>query len=120
MDRRPTVLVVDADQDSRRSVINALEVAAFAAAEATSFSDASDRLEGFAYDALVVDVRVPGGDGLDLLDAALTRYPRVKCVVTANFGSIHHAVRALKRGASDYLIKPIATTQLVETLKSSL
>ena len=114
---RPIVLVVDADTDCRRSVINALEEAGFTGAEATSFTDAVERLEGFAYDALITDVRVPGGDGLDLLDAALNRYPRLRCVVTASFGSIHHAVRALKRGAADYLIKPVGTTHLVESLK---
>src|SRR5690242_715215 len=82
---RPIVLVVDADTESRRAVINALEQTGFSGAEATSFSDAVDRLEGFAYDGLITDVRVPGGDGLDLLDAALNRYPRLKCVVTAGF-----------------------------------
>jgi DNA-binding NtrC family response regulator len=43
----------------------------------------------------------------------------MRCVVTAGFGSIHHAVRALKRGAVDYFIKPIATTQLVEAMTAA-
>jgi len=114
-----SVLVVDADQESRRSIIHALQTAGMVGADATSFSEAVDCLEGFAYDGLIVDVRVSGGDGLDLLDLALTRYPRMRCVVTAQFGSIHHAVRALKRGAVDYFIKPIATTQLVEVISAA-
>jgi two-component system response regulator AtoC len=114
-----SVLVVDADQESRRSIIHALQEADMVGAEATSFSDAVDRIEGFAYDGLIVDVRVAGGDGLDLLDLALTRYPRMRCVVTAGFGSIHHAVRALKRGAVDYFIKPVSTTQLVEVMAAA-
>ncbi len=79
-----------------------------------------DRLEGFAYDGLIVDVLVPGGDGLDVLDSALSRYPTMRCVVTAGLESIHHAVRALKRGAVDYFIKPIAATQLVDVMKAAL
>jgi DNA-binding NtrC family response regulator len=117
---RQSVLVVDADQESRRSIIAALEEAGISGAEATTFADALARLEGFAYDGLIVDVRVAGGDGLDVLDAALTRYPRMRCVVTAAFGSIHHAVRALKGGAIDYFLKPIATTQLVNVMTTAL
>jgi len=79
-----------------------------------------DRLNGYAYDGLIVDVRVPGGDGLDILDCALTRYPSMRCIVTADFGSIHHAVRVLKRGAIDYLIKPVAATKLIEVLGRAL
>jgi DNA-binding NtrC family response regulator len=111
---------VDADQESRRSIIAALEEAGISGAEATTFSDALARLEGFAYDGLIVDVRVAGGDGLDVLDSAVTRYPRMRCIVTAAFGSIHHAVRALKGGAIDYFLKPIATTQLVSVMTTAL
>ncbi len=81
-------------------------------------ADARARLEGFAYDALIVDVRLADGCGLDVLDDALTRYPNMRCVVTAGFGSIHHAVKALKRGAVDFLIKPCQAAQLVEALRA--
>jgi DNA-binding NtrC family response regulator len=47
------------------------------------------------------------------------RYPGIRCVVTAEFGSIHHAVRALKRGATDYLIKPLKATQVIAALTES-
>ena len=68
----------------------------------------------------MVDVRLPDGDGLDLLDEALSRYPDMRCVVTTGFGSIDHAVRALKRGAVDFLIKPFQLIQLIQVLKTSL
>ncbi|MEO7191673.1 MAG: sigma-54 dependent transcriptional regulator [Vicinamibacterales bacterium] len=114
---RSTVLVADNDNEARRSIVSALEGAGFAAAECSTMADARSRLEGFAYDGLVVDVRLADGDGLDVLDDALTRYPAMRCIVTAGFGSIHHAVRALKRGAIDFLIKPVATEQVVEGLR---
>ena len=120
LNRRASVLIIDADLEFRRALAHALEEAGCVAAEAVTFSDALERLEGFAYDGLIVDVRVPGGDGLDVLDAAIGRYPTMKCVVTANFGSIHHAVRALKRGAMDYLIKPMPASQMVSGLVAAL
>jgi DNA-binding NtrC family response regulator len=82
-------------------------------------ADALSRLEGFAYDGLIVDVRLADGDGLDVLDAALTRYPDMRCIVTAGFGSIHHAVKALKRGAVDFLIKPLQASQVMAGLRTA-
>jgi len=104
----------------RRSVAFAFEEAGFAAAESSTFADALTRLDGFAYDALIVDVRLPGGDGLDVLDAAHAKYPGIRSVVLSTFGSIHHAVRSLKAGAKDYLLKPITASQLVECLRKHL
>ena len=116
---RPSILVVDADSSHRRSLTHALDEAGWVGVQAETFADALSRLDGFAYDGLIVDVRVPGGDGLDVLDIALSKYPEMRCVVTANFGSIHTAVKALKRGATDYLLKPVPTAQLVDTMRTA-
>ncbi len=118
--RRPSVLVVDADPDFRRSVTQTLEDHGCVGAQAATLEDATGRLDGFPYDGLITDVRLPDGDGLDVLDAALGRYPRMRCVVVTAYPSIHHAVRALKRGAVDYLVKPLTPATLVEALKASL
>ena len=114
---RPTVLIADGDVALRRSIAFALQEAGFAAAESSTFADALARLDGFAYDALIVDVRLPGGDGLDVLDTAQAKYPGIRSVVLSTLGSIHHAVRSLKSGAREYLLKPVPTAQLVECLK---
>src|SRR5262245_54789850 len=98
-------------------VVVACEAAGFAAAESSSYSDALARLDGFPYDALIVDVRLPGGDGLDVLDVAHGKYPAIRSVVISTLGSIHHAVRSLKSGAKEYLLKPLTASQLVECLK---
>jgi len=111
------ILIVESHGDSRRALAEAIEAAGHVAIQSSTAADARSRLEGFAYDGMVVDVRLSDGDGLDLLDDALTRYPAMRCVVTSGFGSIHHAVRALKRGAADYLIKPLETARVVESLE---
>jgi len=59
---QPSVLVVDADQESRRPIIHALQEAGMAGAEALSYSDAVDRIQGFAYDGLILVVRGTGGE----------------------------------------------------------
>ena len=117
---RLTVLVVEEESASRQLIADSLEAAGFAAAQSPNAADALARLDGFAYDGLVVDVSLPDADGLDVLDDALARYPDMRCVVTAGFGNIDHAVRALKRGAVDFLIKPFHLAQLVQVMRTSL
>jgi DNA-binding NtrC family response regulator len=117
---RPTVLVVEDEAETRQLIADSLEAAGFAAAQAPDVADALARLDGFAYDGLVVDVQLNGADGLDVLDEALARYPDMRCVVTAGFGSVDDAVRALKRGAVDFLIKPFQLIQLVQVMKTSV
>ncbi len=117
---RQTVLIVEEGADARHMIAESLDAAGFSAAQSPSAADALARLEGFAYDALVIDVSLPDADGLDVLDDALSRYPDMRCVVTAGFGNIDHAVRALKRGAVDFLIKPFQLIQLEQVLRTAL
>ncbi len=114
---RPSILVVDGDSEHRRSVVHALEEAGCTGVGSGTFADAVERLESFAYDGLIADVRLPGGDGLDVLDIARSRYPQLRCVLTSSYGSIHHAVRALKSGATDYLLKPVSAVQLASMFR---
>jgi DNA-binding NtrC family response regulator len=83
-----------------------LQAVGFKAAHAATAADAASRLEGFAYDAVIVDVRLSDGDGLDVLDTARALYPDIKAIVVTNLASVQHAVRAMRAGAVDYLLKP--------------
>jgi two-component system, response regulator FlrC len=103
---RPTVLIVEDEADLRQVIVEALSGAGFSADEAGAGADATSRLRAFAYDALVIDLKLPDANGMDILDAALTRYPGIVCVVITGFGGVAEAVQAIKRGAIDFLIKP--------------
>jgi len=112
----PTVLVVEDDTDLRQIITDSLEAKGFAVAQAFTAADAYSRLEGFAYDGMVLDLRLPDADGMDVLDAALARYPQMRCVVVTGWGGVEEAVRAIKRGAIDFLIKPFQLVQLAQIL----
>jgi two-component system response regulator AtoC len=116
----PTVLVVEDDEDLRLTIVASLEANGFAAAQAMDARDAIDRLHGFAYDGLVVDLKLPDADGMTVLDEALERYPSIRAVVMTGFGGVGEAVRAIRRGAVDFLIKPFQLTQLARVLTTSL
>ena len=116
----PTVLVVEDEATLRELIAESLESQGFAVAQAADAKDAMERLAGFAYDALVVDLRLPDADGMDVLDAALARYPEIRSVVMTGFGGVEEAVKAIKRGAIDFLIKPFQLGQLAHVLHAGI
>src|ERR1051325_6223457 len=81
-----TVLVVEDDLDLRATIVESLEASGFAAAQAADAADGIERLQGFAYDGLVVDLKLPDADGMTVLDEALARYPLIRAVVITGFG----------------------------------
>src|SRR5215470_6399264 len=95
----PTVLVVEDEHDLRQLIAECLEAEGFSVAHALDGRDALERLEAFAYDGIVVDLRLPDVDGMTVLDQALERYPEIRAVVITGFGGVTEAVSALKRGA---------------------
>src|SRR5689334_23388568 len=117
---QPTVLVVDDEADLRQLIAESLSADGFEVAQAPDAADAIERLKNFAYDALVVDLRLPDADGMEVLDAALSRYPDILAVMVTGFGGVTEAVSAIKRGASDFLIKPCQIAQLSRVLSTGM
>jgi two-component system, NtrC family, response regulator AtoC len=115
-----TVLVVDDEADLRQLIAESLTSDGFVVTQAADAAAAHARLKEFAYDALVVDLRLPDADGMDLLDGALARYPEILAVMVTGFGGVTEAVSAIKRGAADFLIKPFQITQLARVLNAGL
>ena len=117
---QPCVLLVEDEEDLRALIAEALAKEGFSVAEAPTGAEASERLRGFAYDAIVVDLKLPDADGMDILESALTRYPEVVAVVMTGFGGVTEAVRAIKKGAIDFLIKPFQINQLTRVLTAAI
>ena len=95
----PSVLVVEDEPQLQQLLVESLERDGFAVAQAFDGADALDRLRGFAYDALVVDLRLPDANGLDILDEALTRFPELRAVVMTGFGGVSEAASESLRRA---------------------
>src|SRR6185295_18901506 len=102
----PSVLIVEDDPDLRQILCDSLEASGFVAAQAPDAADALERLKAFAYDGLVVDLNLPDGNGMEVLQEATERYPEIRAVVITGFGGVPEAVTAMKHGAIEFLIKP--------------
>lgn len=114
-----SVLIVDDEKNTREGLGRALrrDYDVFLAENAQT---ALAALEANRIDVMLSDVRMPGVDGLDLLKDVRVRYPEVVCIMLTAYGNVETAVEAMKRGASDFLTKPVNLDHLDITLTRAL
>lgn len=106
------VLVVDDDPAVRRIVTELLRKAGHIARAANNGDDGLAALHSQDFDVVLVDLCMPGMGGLDLLDALPDTGTAAVPVVLTGHGDVPHAVEAMKRGAFDFLSKPIDSQTL--------
>jgi len=114
------LLLVD-DEESLRSVVaERLTDHGFEVVQAADGESALTALDGFAFDVIVSDLRLPGVDGRQVIDAALTRYPGIVAIVVTGYGTVKDAVDIIKRGAADFISKPFQFDELMHVLTNAL
>ena len=106
------ILVIDDDKIIVDSLCEFLSLEGYRAEGVGSVKNAMAKLEEKRYCLAITDVNLPDGDGLDLLDTIRSRYPQTVVIVITGYGTIDSAVRAIKKGAYDYLTKPIIDDEL--------
>ena len=118
-----TVLVVDDERVFRVMSEEALTSKGFEVRTAATLAKARAVLASSTPDVIVLDRRLPDGDGLELLAAVRAEHPEGRgphVVVVTAYGDVENAVEALRAGASDYLTKPIQVTDLLVKLDKVL
>ena len=110
------VLVIEDDPPVRDACIEIARGMGFATTTADSLNSARAVLPQ-PVDIVLLDVRLPGGDGLSLLDEIRTRHPSAIVVIMTAYATVDSAVEALRIGAGDYLAKPFTIEELSSTLE---
>jgi len=113
------VIVLEDDQIVRKNLENCLRRRRYDVASVSTIAAAQDCLAKDNFDVIFLDVRLPDGDGTDLLKLIQSRPQRPLAVVTTGFGSVESAVECMKNGAFDYLIKPFSNEQIEVTLRKA-
>ncbi|MEO1232458.1 MAG: response regulator [Myxococcota bacterium] len=108
-----TVLVVDDDDRFRERLSLSLQKRGFEVWSAGHPSEARSQVERHAPEWLVLDLKMPGTSGLDLLRELLELEPATRVVVLTAYGSIATALEAVRRGAHDFLQKPADTDEII-------
>jgi DNA-binding NtrC family response regulator len=111
--RPPAVLIIDDEPLMRLSMEDALHAAGCEVRAAATGPEGLALLEQIPFDIVITDLRLPGADGLTLLQAAKQRSPRTEVVVITAHGSVETAVGAMKAGAYDYITKPFSMEELL-------
>jgi two-component system response regulator PilR (NtrC family) len=124
-ERRPRgelsrVLVIDDEPDIRELIDLTLSRMGLAAACAGSVSEARQALAEGEFQLCLTDMRLPDGDGLEVVRFISEHHAQTPVAVITAFGSTENAVAALKAGAFDYLAKPVGLEQLRALVKSAL
>ena len=114
-----TVLIVDDDAVLRGALSQWLDLSGFATRAADSVDAALAALEADPCDAVLCDVRMPGRDGIELLDIVRERWPGLPLVMLTGHADVPLAVGALKRGAFDFLTKPHDPDRLAATMRNA-
>lgn len=120
MSESSSILVVDDDQRNREMLAEALNQAGFEVDIACDGVEALSKANSVTYDAVVSDIRMVPLSGLDLLDSFRKTMPETPIVLLTAFGSVDTAIQAMKRGAFDYIAKPVNLEELVLTMKRAV
>lgn len=115
-DRVIRILVVDDELDFLETIVKRLERRGYKAAGVTSGREALDYLEERDVDVVILDVRMPGMDGIDVLKEIVTKWPFTQVILLTGHGSLEAGRRGLELGAYDYVLKPAKLEDLTKKI----
>jgi two-component system, response regulator RegA len=113
----PRILCVDDDQIFRTRLVRALNQRGFEVYQAANAEEGIVLAKRHQPERAIIDMRMPGMGGLDLIDELAKVDPDIDIIVLTGYGSIATAVEAVRRGARDYLTKPVDTEQILQTFE---
>jgi two-component system response regulator HydG len=114
------ILVIDDDLGLAETIADGLADHGFAATPISDPPQAIAAIDAADYDALVVDLRIPGTDGLTLLAASRAARPDAPVIVMTAFSGLDTAIESIRRGAYHYLTKPFKVAELALFLERAL
>ena len=117
---KPTILIVDDEPGVRTALTGVLRDEGYAVESVASGEECLDRVTRGAFDLIVLDVWLPGMDGLATLARLRERQVDAQVVLISGHGNIESAVRALKLGAFDFVEKPLSLEKTVLVVRNAL
>jgi len=117
---RPTILVVDDEKSIRITLKMLLEEANYKVFTVDTGAEALRVLDEQVIDVLVTDLRMPGMDGLELMEKALAKDSSLEIIFISAYSDVGSAVQAIKKGAYDYLPKSFQNDEFLITIEKAL
>ena len=120
MDARASVLVVDDEESVRRSYARLLGELDWDTQAAADGEQALRAMERHPFDAVLLDLKMPGAGGLELLKALKQRWPESEVVVITGYPTVESAKQALRLGACGYISKPADPDEVIDAARGAL
>jgi two-component system sensor histidine kinase/response regulator len=120
METQGNILVIDDELGIRQGCRRALEPQGFAVATAANIQEGLRKIREADFDLVLLDVMLPDGRGIDLLDPIHEKDPEIVCVIITGYATIELAVEAIKQGAYDFISKPFTSDLLLMTVNQGL
>lgn len=119
-DVEPVIFVIDDDPSIRRSVARLLRLEGFNVTPLDSAQELLDSCGSIEHACIILDIAMPGLSGLELQEALASRGISVPIIFLTGRGDLHTGVHAMKRGAVDFLTKPVRGAKLLAAVRDAL
>jgi two-component system response regulator HydG len=117
MSTKPKILIVEDDPDSRAATLRVLQGAGYKVTETDSAEKAIEAIARQNPDVLLIDLELPGMNGIELLKTAKASAPDIEVILVTGHGTIELAVEALRLGAYDFIAKPARKANLLRAVE---
>ena len=114
------ILIVDDDEAVRRSYRRSLESVAFNVEAASDGNEALKTMEQNPFDVVLLDMRMPGQDGMSVLRTIKQKWPESEVVIITGYPSVAGAKEAVRLGAYDYVAKPVGPEEVINLTGGAL
>ena len=116
-DNRMRILLVEDEQTIAVTLTDDLEAAGYEVRHCPDGKEGIAELQRRSYDVVITDVRLPGADGLQVLQAAKQARPDTEVIMMTAYATVDHAVEAMRKGADDYIQKPFLNEHVIDRLQ---
>ena len=116
----PKILIVDDEGAVRESLSALLTVEGYQTDTAESGERALEILREAEFDLVLLDIRMPGLDGVEVMHEMRKYHPETRIIIITGYGSLESAIEAIRAGAQDYLLKPYGAEDILVSIQKSL
>jgi len=120
MEAKPSILLVDDEDNLRRTLALILCREGYSVDTAATVAEAREHVENTTYDLAFLDLKLPDASGLTLLPELRERFPAMPVVILTAHDKLDAAIEAVRKGARDYLLKPIDPLLIIQRVKEIL
>ena len=113
------LLIVDDEQDFLETIIKRLKARGIDVTGVESGYKALEVLEGRDPDVIILDVKMPGMDGIETLREIKKKHPLLEVIMLTGHASVESGIQGMQLGAFDYVMKPVALDELLEKVRQA-